>query len=620
MKPQTYLAAFRTAPFFRPLLDLPRHSSHGASAIGGVAQTLRRVLALVLALLLLVPLGRGEIFAQEAPYGGQYAPGQQTSYPQPGYAQPGYPQPQPYGQQPYAQPYGQQPYPQQAYPQQTYPQPYPQQTYPQQDYQQQSYPPAGPGYPQQYPQQDSQQGYGQAQPMPQPLSPQQLEQLVAPIALYPDALVAQVLTASTYPAQVADADRWRRAQGYVDSNQIAAGANMAPWDPSVKALTAFPQVLAEMDQNLQWTTELGNAYYNQPQDVFEAVQMMRQRAQAAGNLASTPEEEVSYDQGNIVLAPPDPQMVYVPAYNPWTVYGQPMSPYPGFSLLGALGSFFGSSPVSFGLGIAMTAFSHMSWGWLGWGLSWLAQSVLFHQSSYYSHSTTVADWGFPHGGPRAFSQRSQGAWTGARAANNAYRSQGGYGRPSTGYNRAPAQGFAPSPARYGYSANQSAERYNRGYQTPAVGYARPSQQAYNRAQPQQYARSSYGTGFDNRPGASYGDRQAYGSSMQARPQQYGGSSYGTGFNSRPTESYYGRPGANYGSSMQAYRAPATSFQRGDFGQRSSNNFMGKGFAKSSFKQPRYGGGHAPKGYGGGKSFSSHSHGGGGHGGGKHHFL
>src|ERR1035438_9117967 len=118
-----------------------------------------------------------------------------------------------------------------------------------------------------------QQNYGQ----PQPLNTQDLEQLVAPIALYPDTLVAQVLTASTYPQQVADADRWRRAQGYASSEQIAAGANAQPWDPSVKALTAFPQVLAQMNYNLQWTTELGNAYYNQPQDVLDAVQVMRQR-------------------------------------------------------------------------------------------------------------------------------------------------------------------------------------------------------------------------------------------------------------------------------------------------------------------------------------------------------
>src|SRR5271170_5306965 len=218
----------------------------------------------------------------------------------------------------------------------------------------------------------------------QPLNAQQLEQLVAPIALYPDPLVAQVLTASTYQAQVADADHWRQAQGYAPSEQIAAGADAQNWDASVKGLTAFPQVLAEMDRNLRWTSDLGNAYYNQPQDILEAVQVMRQRAQAAGNLQTTPQETVSDDQGNIEVAPANPQVVYVPAYNPWAVYGQPISPYPGFALLGALGYVVGS--VGFGLGIAIAGFSHVTFGFLGWGLSWLGHAIFFNHSNYYSHS------------------------------------------------------------------------------------------------------------------------------------------------------------------------------------------------------------------------------------------
>jgi hypothetical protein len=255
------------------------HASRTSSSTAGrgVAQALKRCLALTMALLLL-PVSQVELFAQQYPDPGQY---QQPAY----------------GQQPYPQ--------QQAYPQQQ--QPY---------YQQQpAYPQQQPAYQQQqaYPQQQaygdqpySQQGYGQPQPQVQPLSAQQLEQLVAPIALYPDSLIAEVLAASTYPQQVAQADQWRRAQGYAPAEQIAAGANAQNWDPSVKGLTAFPQVLAEMDQNLRWTSDLGNAYYNQPQDLLQAVQVMRQRAQAAGNLQNGPEETVSYDQGNIEVAPANP--------------------------------------------------------------------------------------------------------------------------------------------------------------------------------------------------------------------------------------------------------------------------------------------------------------------------
>src|ERR1035438_1796159 len=160
-----------------------------------------------------------------------------------------------------------------------------------------------------------------AEPAPaQPLDAAQLEQLVAPIALYPDTLVAQVVAASTYPGQIADADRWRQMQGDASPDQIVAAADAQNWDPSVKALTAFPQVLAQMNRNQQWTTDLGNAYYNQPQDVLQAVQVMRRRAQAAGTLESTPQQAVDYDQGYIQLTPVNPQVVYVPTYNPWTVY------------------------------------------------------------------------------------------------------------------------------------------------------------------------------------------------------------------------------------------------------------------------------------------------------------
>jgi hypothetical protein len=174
-----------------------------------------------------------------------------------------------------------------------------------------------PQYPQDYPQQQQaygnapqQQGYGPTQP---PLSPNDLTQLLAPIALYPDALVAQILTAATYPAEVSAADQWRRSMGNAPADQIAAGADaQTTWDPSVKALTAFPQVLDNLAGNLQWTTALGNAYYNQPQDVLQTIQVMRQRAQEAGNLQNTPQEQITDNGGYIDIAPANPQVVYVP--------------------------------------------------------------------------------------------------------------------------------------------------------------------------------------------------------------------------------------------------------------------------------------------------------------------
>ncbi len=283
------------------------------------------------------------------------------------------------------------------------------------------------GYPQQnYPQQ----GYGQ---QIRPLNPEELEQLVAPIALYPDAVLAQILAASTYPAQVASADQWLRSMGNASPEMVAAGASaQASWDPSVKALTAFPQVLEMLDRNLQWTTNLGNAYYNQPQDVLQTVQVMRGRAQQAGNLQSTPQEQVSYNQGNIELAPANPQVVYVPNYNPWAVYGQPVSPYPDFSPVDTVGAVVGTA-VQYGLGFAMSAFLGAPFGLLSWGLDWLANAVLFDHEAYCSHSFEVRDWGFPYGGPRAFGGWGDRGWQGGDR---------GFGRGDMGYNVAISHGAA----------------------------------------------------------------------------------------------------------------------------------------------------------------------------------
>jgi len=124
-------------------------------------------------------------------------------------------------------------------------------------------------------------------------SQQDLEQLVAPIALYPDALVAQILAGSTYPTQIVEADRWLHQNSNLKGDQLLAAVDKQPWDPSVKALTQFPSVLDNMSQNLSWTSSLGDAYFNVPQDVMNAVQSMRAKAQAAGNLKSTPQQTVT---------------------------------------------------------------------------------------------------------------------------------------------------------------------------------------------------------------------------------------------------------------------------------------------------------------------------------------
>src|SRR5271167_844295 len=161
-------------------------------------------------------------------------------------------------------------------------------------------------------------------------TPEQLQQLVAPIALYPDALVAQILAAATYPEQVVEADRWLQQHIELKGEQLGKEVDKQPWDPSVKALVELPSVLANMDKNLAWTSSLGDAYVNQEQDVMNAVQVMRDRAQKAGNLKSTSQEKVSNQGQTIVIEPADPEVVYVPEYDPWLVYGEPIGIWPGW--------------------------------------------------------------------------------------------------------------------------------------------------------------------------------------------------------------------------------------------------------------------------------------------------
>jgi hypothetical protein len=161
-------------------------------------------------------------------------------------------------------------------------------------------------------------------------TPEQLQRLVAPIALYPDSLVAQVLAAATFPEQIVEADRWVQAHPDLKGQELGQAVDQQPWDPSVKALAAFPSVLGNMDKNLSWTSSLGDAYYNQQQDVMDAVQVMRRKAQATGNLKTTPQQTVTTDGSDVEIAPAQPDVVYVPAYNPWQVYGYPIVAWPGW--------------------------------------------------------------------------------------------------------------------------------------------------------------------------------------------------------------------------------------------------------------------------------------------------
>ena len=163
------------------------------------------------------------------------------------------------------------------------------------------------------------------------LNPQQLQDLVAPIALYPDTLLSQILVASTYPIEVVEAQQWLQQNRNLHGQQLMDAARQQNWDPSVQALVAFPDVLARLNQDIRWTTDLGNAFLAQQPDVMNAVQQLRAKAQANGKLQSTPQETVTTQNENgqtaIDIAPPDPGEVYVPNYNPEWVWGPPVYGY-----------------------------------------------------------------------------------------------------------------------------------------------------------------------------------------------------------------------------------------------------------------------------------------------------
>jgi len=214
----------------------------------------------------------------------------------------------------------------------------------------------------------------------------QLQQLVAPIALYADSLVAQILAASTFPEQVVEADRWVQEHPDLKGDALGEAVDQQPWDPSVKALTAFPSVLGNMDKNLSWMSSLGDAYYNQQPEVMDAVQVMRRRAQKAGNLETTPQQTVATQDSTIIVEPASPDVVYVPAYDPWLVYGDPIVAWPGWYPYP--GIWFGGPYLSFGPGFGIGFYRGYGWGWHHWGSDWHNRYVIHDRDRYYSRSNT----------------------------------------------------------------------------------------------------------------------------------------------------------------------------------------------------------------------------------------
>src|ERR1700730_6686523 len=203
------------------------------------------------------------------------------------------------------------------------------------------------------------------------IPPDQLDSLVAPIALYPDPMLAQTLAASTYPLELIQLQQWLVKHPTLKDKALADAVAKQPWDPSVQAMAGLTHLVKRLADDIQWTTDLGNAFLAQQKDVMDAVQRMRKKAQDKGNLKTTEQQQVETQviesKSTIVIEQSNPQVIYVPSYDPVVVYGPPVYPYPPI-YYPPPGYYAAGLAISFGIGIMMGAFWGGGWGWgCGWG-------------------------------------------------------------------------------------------------------------------------------------------------------------------------------------------------------------------------------------------------------------
>jgi Protein of unknown function (DUF3300) len=341
----------------------------------------------------------------------------------------------------------------------------------------------------------AQQGPGGYSGQGVPLSAAELQQLAAPIALYPDSLVAQILSAATFPDQVAYADDYLQQNRNLTGASLMQTVDTQPWDPSVKALTQFPSVLDNMAKNLSWTSALGEAYHTQPGDMMSAIQALRAKAQAAGNLKSGSQITVVQQSPQvIVIQPANPQIVYVPQYNPTIVYG---SPYvtPGYSA----STVAATAVVAFGVGIAVGAMMSNSccgWGYSSWNCGWHSTTAVVYRGGAYYGNTA---W---RGGYYGSSGSAYGAYGSARYSSGYNPSTGTYARGATvsnGYGSQSA-GQAYNPRTGAYAQTQQGSNANGSWGSSTV--SKNGNTAYS--QHQTTARGTTGSIQTSNGGWAYG--------------------------------------------------------------------------------------------------------------------
>jgi len=218
----------------------------------------------------------------------------------------------------------------------------------------------------------------------------QLDALVAPIALYPDPLLAQVLAASTYPLEIMQLQQWLAKNKDLKDKALADAVAKQPWDSSVQAMAPLPDLVKRLADDIQWATDLGNAFLAQQSDVMDAVQRMRAKAKDTGNLKSTEqvkvETKVIESKSVVVIEQSNPQVVYVPSYNPTVVYGPPVYPYPPIAYPPP-GYYAAGMAISFGVGMAMGAAWGGGWGNCGWGGN---NDITINNNNNFNRNTNVS--------------------------------------------------------------------------------------------------------------------------------------------------------------------------------------------------------------------------------------
>ena len=361
---------------------------------------------------------------------------------------------------------------------------------------------------------------------------EQLDSLVAPIALYPDPLLTQTLVASTYPLELVQLHQWFGQNKGLKDKALSEAVQKQNWDPSIQAMAPFPDLVKQLAENIKWTTDLGNAFLAQQADVMDAVQRMRAKAKGKGNLKTTEQQTVETKviekKEVIVIEPAKTEVVYVPSYNPTVVYGDPFYPYPPIYYPPA-GYYAAGMALSFGVGVALGAAWGGGWGWnAGWG----------NNNVYINHNNNFVNNSNRNYNRQNINQRNQG------------------GRSNTWQHNPAHRGGAP------YANRETASRFG--------GNARGDSLANRQASARQSvsgrtAANSFNAGGANRNGGA-GDRA--GSAGVGGGDRVGNRSVSPSQNSRGAGAFGGSGGGLSGS------AARSSSQRGASSMRSGGGFSG----------------------------------------------